>query len=437
MKHIVNIINEIRNTSSTKKKQEIIKSYHKEFHKTFDDSFRKVLIYTLDPFITFGIKKIPNYINDEVLYKFDKVYVVLDLLKTRSVTGNTAIDMLQHLLTHLSKDDAKLLEHIIEKDFKAGFSGVTVNKALGLDVIPVYHISKCGGWNEKTKSKINYPAIAQTKMDSIRCNAFVTYDKIYFKTSSGKELDLKDNAILEELSKFPKNIVLDGELLISDGNDSYLSRKESAGILLKLQHGTISKEEEELVRYVVWEYIELEKFYEGKSNIKYSDNFSELAFLLYSEKSTKVKAVESVIVNNEKELLEFYSMQLSLQREGCIVKNYNHVWRDGRDNDTLKLKPLKENTMDLIITDVIEGSNKYKNMLGAFQCTNKDETLVVNVGTGFSDKQRLEYFDKSYIGKVIEVYYNEIISKKNSNIKSLFLPGFKMIRDDKSPEDIT
>ena len=63
----------------------------------------------------------------------------------------------------------------------------------------------------------------------------------------------------------------------------------------------------------------------------------------------------------------------------------------------------------------------------------EDGLVEVNVGSGFSDAQRKEYFNPKMIGNVIEIKYNEIIDNKfDKSIKSLFLPIFVGTRVDKS-----
>ncbi len=60
--------------------------------------------------------------------------------------------------------------------------------------------------------------------------------------------------------------------------------------------------------------------------------------------------------------------------------------------------------------------------------------LEVGVGTGYNDQQRKDY-DKSYVGKICSVQYNEIITSRDRDTKSLFLPVFVEFRDDKEEAD--
>ena len=88
-------------------------------------------------------------------------------------------------------------------------------------------------------------------------------------------------------------------------------------------------------------------------------------------------------------------------------------------NKWYKIK--KNETYDVLITGLKVGTGKYTNKLGAF------ETDRGNVGTGLTDSQRVEYFNPSLIGAVIEVECMELTEK------GMFRhPRFVRLREDKS-----
>ena len=74
-------------------------------------------------------------------------------------------------------------------------------------------------------------------------------------------------------------------------------------------------------------------------------------------------------------------------------------------------------------------------MLGALVCESRNGNLKVNVGSGFSEEQRKEYWNENLVGKIVSVKYNEIINRKTDSVKSLFLPVFMEIREDKTVAD--
>ena len=69
----------------------------------------------------------------------------------------------------------------------------------------------------------------------------------------------------------------------------------------------------------------------------------------------------------------------------CITSDQGHF----------KVKPVE--THDVAVTSMVEGTGKHKGKMGALV------TAMGKVGTGFTDKQRQEFWDDSPVGKIIEV----------------------------------
>jgi ATP-dependent DNA ligase len=88
----------------------------------------------------------------------------------------------------------------------------------------------------------------------------------------------------------------------------------------------------------------------------------------------------------------------------------------------------------LKIVAVEEGSGKAAGMLGAIVCESADGIVKVNVGSGFSDAQRKQYWKEDLVDKIVAVKYNARIKNKTGE-ESLFLPVFIELRDDKDVAD--
>ena len=75
---------------------------------------QRVIFLALDPFTQFYIRKIPSYkpARANQADSLDSVLDSLNMLSTRQVTGNTAIEYLTKLLSMLVEDDAKVLSLI-------------------------------------------------------------------------------------------------------------------------------------------------------------------------------------------------------------------------------------------------------------------------------------------------------------------------------------
>lgn len=103
-------------------------------------------------------------------------------------------------------------------------------------------------------------------------------------------------------------------------------------------------------------------------------------------------------------------------------KKYHELGHEGLIlfNGIKRLKVKNEETFDIKILDIFEGKGKNINKLGGFI------TEMGNVGTGFNDIERVEYYNKNLIGKIVEVKYMELTSDNKFRH-----PVFVRIREDK------
>lgn len=398
----------------------------------------KVIRYALDPFLTFGIKKIPEHTKNKKKnssYNFDGVYKLLDQLVERKLTGNNAITKLTTYLSELTEDDSLVLERIIQKDLKCGVAASTVNKVWD-KLVPVYPCMLCNSYNEKNMKAITYPAIAQEKLDGMRVNVICTGGKVEFRSRNGKVINLlgyleSEFDHLVQMGRAVQKVVFDGELLVVDNDGNILPRKTGNGICNKAIKGKISDEEASRIVVKLWDAIPYNAFKRGE----YKEGYAERLMWLnqrvshYNGFDGKIGVAETEIVENLDEAREFFFKVTERGDEGIILKNSNSFWKDGRSKDQVKMKI--ENTADLVITDVFAGTGKYEGKLGSFLVESADGLLEVSIGSGFSDEQREEYFTRDMIGKIVEVKYNEIITNEKDDMKSLFLPIFMEIREDK------
>jgi ATP-dependent DNA ligase len=90
-----------------------------------------------------------------------------------------------------------------------------------------------------------------------------------------------------------------------------------------------------------------------------------------------------------------------------------------------------EEECDLKVIGMEEGTGKYDGVLGALVCETADGLLKVNVGTGFSDDDRIDYWDSNIRNVIVTVRYNQKIKDKKTGVHSLFLPRFVCVREDK------
>lgn len=96
--------------------------------------------------------------------------------------------------------------------------------------------------------------------------------------------------------------------------------------------------------------------------------------------------------------------------EGIIAKDKDGEYDfDKRSSNWIKDKNTLE-TGDFIITDVLEGDGKQSNTLGSLSLETRDGVDVGNVGSGFTDEQLDEFWERrdELVGNVIEVKFEGI-----------------------------
>lgn len=112
--------------------------------------------------------------------------------------------------------------------------------------------------------------------------------------------------------------------------------------------------------------------------------------------------------------------------EGCML-NLDTPYECKRVKTLIKVKKFFD--ISLRVINIEEGTGRNKNKLGALVCKYYDNT--VKVGTGFSDEQRIYYWNNpnEILNSIIDVKYKEITVDKKTGLKSLQFPVYLSKRD--------
>jgi DNA ligase-1 len=115
--------------------------------------------------------------------------------------------------------------------------------------------------------------------------------------------------------------------------------------------------------------------------------------------------------------------------EGIMIKDPQAPYECKRTVSWLKLKPFIE--VSLGVDDVEEGTGRNQGRLGALVCSGIDDQreIRVNVGSGFSDADRTEFYSNrsSLIGQIVEVRA-DAITRNQDGTYSLRFPRFIKFR---------
>ena len=412
------MITALQNTQGGNAKKSIIEA-NKE-----NDLLKEYLRVTYDPRINFYIteKTFPYVLEKELAY-----YPALDLedipyfvkaLAEREVTGVNAKNWLSNTLGGFSKEDQQLIKWMLLKDIRAGISVSTINKVWP-NLIFEQPYMRCSLQKDVDLSKWDWESgiYSQVKMDGMY--AAVSNKQVITRNGSAFPYDLLPFAFKLDMKQIPEGLELNGEILVVNTEGKLLDRKTGNGLLNSLLQGTALPSNYSL-HYVFWDEYERDVTYESRfwgAELYYTDT---VTFQLI--KCRRVYSLE--------EAHQHFTEVLSQGGEGTILKNPKGKWKDGTSKDQVKYK--LECDVDLLCTGWIEGEGKHKGKIGALQCQSSDGKLKVNVGSGFTDKQREQ---EAPVGKIITVKANDLIDKRNSDVYSLFLPIYVETRLDKSEAD--
>jgi hypothetical protein len=421
--NILSILTRLETAPGRLEKEEILKQ--NSDNKLLKETFR----LALDPTINFYIKKVPEpIISSNVNTLLEALTMLESDLATRRFRGHEAIRQLAYTLGGLEPDDREVIKRVIGRGLKCGVSDGTVEK-----VWPYLRLSyPCmlvSSMNEKTKLK--FPMMAQTKMDGMRFNAIVENGAVTYRSRNGKELDLKgvlDDDFLTRADGF--DVVFDGELLIWGTDGKPVDRKTGNGLLTKFQRDTGTLQIAERIRAVIWDRIPLSDFRMGTCVIPCQTRWS---MMVAGSSTDKVRVAKTTMVNTIKVAQELYQEKLAEGEEGIILKDPVGYWEDKRVKHQTKMKA--ELDADLKVTGYNPGTGKYVGKIGSLIVESADGKVQTSVGTGLSDEQRSLDFEE-FCSKIVAIKYNALISDKKTNIKSLFLPVFIEVREDKDTADV-
>lgn len=428
---IFHTIEQIAATSSKNEKEGIIAALKD------DQDFVRVLDAGLNPFITYGMAKLPKPSEGTGDRDFDEVtWTMLDNMASRRLTGNAAVAAVSKMLGRLDPSSAELFGRIIKKDLRAGFSESTVNKAIP-GCIPTFDCMLAHKFEADRVKK--FPVFVEPKLDGVRVLAFCDLDKsqVRFFSRSGKEfttfdhlkepllnvigatrVDLVTDEDDQEQADALLHVVFDGEVVSGSFNKTV---------------GDVRRKDEQATdaEFNVFDVLPFAAFQrDDKGGYQPAGPYvrrRQLLERIVKGRPGPIKAIPRYIVNSVTEIHSIYEQTRAMGLEGLIVKDPAGLYHRRRNHGWMKIKA--EESVDVRIVGVEEGTGKNVGKLGALIVEYKG--VKVNVGSGLSDAQRDEFWQlqDEVVGRLIEVEYHEVTADG-----SLRHPRFVRFRDDKPVE---
>jgi DNA ligase-1 len=388
------------------------------------------------PFITFGVKKVPSHSGPDgqglpwVAFK-----ELCELLRTRQLTGDAARDAIELALSaSTQKQWNDWYRRILIKDLRCGVSEKTINK-IKKGAVPLFEcmLAHDGANHEK---KVSGKKLLEPKLDGVRVLTIVDCEArtVVQYSRNGKELVNFPHitaGLLAHIDDFERSFVLDGEIVST-----------SFQALMKQVHRKSDADASDAV-LMLFDILPLSEFKAGTSTLgqRRRSNFLK-QFKATFDKVGNIGIVPQVEVDldtsvGEMQFAAFNKDAIDNGYEGIMIKDIDAKYVCKRHVAWLKQKPFIE--VSLEITAVEEGTGKNEGRLGALVCSGVDDgkTIVVNVGSGFTDDQRIEFWGdrESLPGQIVEVRADAITQNQDGTY-SLRFPRFLRFRGFKAGEKI-
>jgi len=397
------------------------------------DEFFEGCRLALDPMITFGIKQVPEKTDEDGTgLPWDSFTLALTGFVTRNVTGNTARDVIQAMMKSATKAEWNgWYRRILIKDLRCGVSEKTINKVVEKKyadyAIPVFGCQLAHD-SANHESKVSGEKLIEVKLDGVRVITIVRTDgRVDMFSRNGKELANFPH-IAEQISAVvkktppPYDVVLDGEIMSSSFQD----------LMTQVHRKSDVKANDAVLN--LFDFIPLENFEKGSWDRTQLIRSQMVQAWVNTNQNTmpnvKALAFEKVDLATPEGQLRFKEINAQAVAggyEGIMIKDPEAGYECKRSVAWLKLKPFIEVSLTVITTE--EGTGKNVGKMGALVCEGVDDgkAIRVNVGSGFTDEQRDEFWSCRVDGQIVEVRADAITQNQDGTY-SLRFPRFKSFR---------
>ena len=445
MKRVAELLERVRQTSSSNAKKDILE-------KAKDDkTLKKVLYYCMNPYMMYGLsnKTLDKLKPDIVSNKANEqdVFDFLDIL-SKSNINDALRKQAKTLLMSIEDEQVRdMVQKIMVKDLKIGCNVTTVNKVFGKNFIPTFEVQLAESYAKQKPGFLKDKEVwITTKLDGFR----IVYDpyKNEFYTRAGqlyegldhlKESCHKLSVRLSEVANLSELVMLDGELVhepVEGLNSLELYSLTSSAARKKGYH-----KDKEKLQFNVFDFIPVSEFQSGITRMKYKARRNHMDKVFNLWKYTGIVPVYALYSGKfDEEVLMSLLRQVEAEGGEGLMINTDGVYETKRTKKLLKVKSFFD--ADVYVVDVEEGTGRNEGKMGAAKVMFKygGQELYTHIGSGWSDEQREYYWNHKdeLVGKVIECQYFETSKDAKTGIINLRFPTFNgRVRNDKGIEDIT
>jgi len=393
-----------------------------------------------DPMITWGVKQVPTTTGiTDAPNPWSDFNALLTRLYTRKLTGNAARDAIAAMSQQFTSSDwNEFCVGVLKKDLRAGISEKTINKVCKGSEYEVSVFSCQLATSCEDRPEMRGVKRLEPKLDGVRVLMLCTIQPeediaaVVAYSRNGKVFDNFGHIEAEIAGAMNRlhgrtgydSFILDGEIV---GN--------SFQELMRQARRKTDVSADDSV-FHVFDFIPLASFREGHWNPQLSKRLQVLEKMrpaLADLPHIKLMSHLNVDLDTSlgREQFDRYCKdKVAEGYEGIMIKELGAPYECKRTTSWLKWKPTI--TVDLEVIDVEEGTGKNVGRMGALVCSGVDlgKTITVNVGSGFSDDNRTEFWsDRSVVvGRIAEVMADAVTQNQDGTY-SLRFPRFVRFRD--------
>jgi DNA ligase-1 len=417
------------------------------------DDFVKGANLAYDPFINFGVRKIPIKAAGAPGRGLPFVFFYTDVQKLikRERTGNAAKVLIEVLMEQATEEQWNgWYRRILMRDFKCGCTESSINKALKANKMPLIKTYSCQ-LAYAVKDKPNHfcgKVYLETKYDGARLNLFADpsaasdEDKAYTLSREGKPLlnfAMLEREILAALDAFEaeygEKVMIDGEVV---SGQFYKMMKQ-----FKRKHDTGVNDAKLVVFDIVPAHI-IENGGVYKVTLKerrkrlyaFFDKFGDRLpnFIPIEHEEVDLDTPEGMKAYHVFNAEQVRMSKIDPKVEGTMTKKVNGFYSTKRTTDWMKEKPYIQVTLEVTGWEYGKEEGKNADRLGGLICEGNDlgEDIIVTVGGGYSEDERewiAANFDTHVKGQLIEIQADCFTEhEKRPGIKSLRFPIVKAFR---------
>jgi ATP-dependent DNA ligase len=392
---------------------------------------KRFLVDANDPFITFGVAKIPE---QEQLVKSeamaapaafaDTLFGIAEQLKTRALSGNAARTSISGLLEFYSPLEAKWARRFLLKDLRLNIGGSEVQKVFGEDALFLFDVPLATDINKVKKWDSTVPWIVQPKLDGGRCVTF--YDSegnVELLSRTGQTWEnfesIKTLMVAMGLAFKLRNYVVDGEVVSLDA-DGKINFQQIQKTMMRGDGVEVGN-----LQYVAFDGCTMDEWKNPK--LTYGQRYAGLKNLLARNKCAKFRVIEALERQGGtvEDMKAAAKLLVAEGYEGGIIRRRDAVVENKRGKLLLKVKFFIDSEAEVI--GVIEGEGRHVGSLGALKCR-WASGVEFDMGSGLSDADRKDMWATSPVGNLVNFKYFEVTDEGK--------PRFPIYRSLRSRKDV-